>query len=228
MKKKQYFDETAFNAYNNKAFNESDYFSPINEFKRAVETLKAEGLDVSLNELKTYPSRFKDFDSGNEWDYRRHFNKLCDDALKRSGWLPNAEKERIRNNFMAVCKATEEAARTITSMMKGDYVFTDTENGVEIDIEATEEARRSDFIHDYDADLMAEHYKMLQAARESIAALNGFNAKHGIPKVSTPGMYDFGRFAQYILQTPDLEGNIAGLTEEQHEERTWEFFKIKK
>ena len=220
--RKQYFDERAFDKFCAKLGDTE------RRFNEAVAALRAEGIDVSVKELSTYPTRFNDMTSGDGMTYRRHFNKLYEDALKRSGWLPNEERERMRRSFMGVHDRTKAHAQVIAGIFACGYKFTDTPDGAVIDIEATEKEKRPDFIFDIDADAMAEHWAMLQEIRDKVKALNAYNLKHGIPMITTPGAYDFGGFAGYILNTHDINGDPIEVTQEQHDKSTWEFFKIKK
>lgn len=219
--RKQYFDERAFDKFCETLGRTEQ------RFNEAVAALRAEGLDVSVKELSTYPTRFKDLTSGDGSSYRIHFNKLYEQAIKTT-WLPNEEKERMRRNFMGVCKRTLAQAQIIAGIFACGYKFTDTPDGAVIDIEATEKEKRPDFIFDIDADAMAEHWAMLQEIHDKVKALNAYNLKHGIPMITTPGAYDFGGFARYILNTHDINGDPIEVTQEQHDKSTWAFFKIKK
>lgn len=221
-KKKQYFDEPAFAKFCNKLSTTEQ------RFNEAVAALRAEGMDVSVKELSTYPTRFDDLISGEGWTYRRHFNKLYEDALKRSGWLPNEEKERMHRSFMGVCSRTSAHAQVIAGVMGCNYKFKDTEDGAVIDIEATEEAQRPGFMYDVDADAMAQHWAMLQDIRDKIAALNAYNLKHGIPMMANPDIYDFGQFTGYILSRNNINGDPIEVTQEEHNGIVWQYFKIKK
>lgn len=221
-KKKDYFDERAFDKFSEKLA------TTDKRFNEAVAALRDEGIDVSVKELSTYPTRFNDLISGEGWTYRRHFNKLYEDAVKRAGWLPNEEKERMRRNFMGVCDRTMAHAQVIAGVFGSGYRFNDTPDGAVIDIDATEEAKRPDFICSIDADAMAEHWAMLQEVRDKVKALNVFNIKHGIPMIENPGMYDFGQFAGFVLNQKGIDGNPIEMTQEQHDKSTWEFFKVKK
>lgn len=220
--KQHYFDQPGFDKFCKNLENAEQ------RFNEAVAALRAEGLDVSVKELSTYPTRFDDLTSGEGWKYNRHFNKLYEDAVKRAGWLPNEEKERMHRNFMGVCNRTKGHAQVIAGTFGCNYKFTDTPDGAVIDIEATEEAKRKDFICGIDADAMAQHWDMLQEIRDKVNALNDFNRKHGIPVMQSPGAYDLGGFTGYVLGTRDIEGNTHDLTQEQHDKYTWQYFKIKK
>lgn len=219
---KQYFDAPGFDKFSR------GLERTQGRLREAVAILRSEGLDVSVKELSTYPKRFDDFNTGEGWKYRRHFDNLYNENVKRSGWLPNEEKNRMYQSYIDVAKRTHAAAQNITGIFDCGYKFKDTPEGAVIDIEATEEARRSDFIYDVDADAMAEHWERLNELRDKVKEFNQFNQKHGIPGIKAPGMYDFGGFAGYILNTHDINGDPIEVTQEQHDKSTWEFFKIKK
>lgn len=222
MNKKQHFNQTGFDKFCNGLARAEQ------RFNKAVETLRNEGIDVSVKALSSYPELFPDFDSGNGVSYLRHFNKLYEDAVKRAGWLPNAEKARMHNNFMEVWEQTKDAAQAIADIMSRGYKFVDTGNGAVIDIKATEEATRPNYIEDYDADLMAEHLNLMREIRQKVDALNNFNLKHGLPRVSAPNAYDLGGFTMYMLGLANADGVVTELTEEKHDEFTWQCFRIKK
>lgn len=222
MKNKNlYFDAEAFEKFSRGLERTAQSLS------ESVKALRAEGLDVSVAELSTYPKRFDDFNTGEGWTYRRHFRKLFEEAAKRVGWLPNAERERMEKNFMDVANRTAYHAQNITGIFDSGYVFQDTPEGAVLDKEATEEARRSDFFYEVDADAMAEHWKLMNELRAKVSEFNNFNLCHNLPPIAAPGLYDFGAFCGFVLSAKDREGNVYDMTEEQHNERVWERFRVK-
>lgn len=194
-------------------------------FAKAVELLKKEGLDVSAKELRTWPERFGDFAENDGARYKKHFVDLYKQAENRAGWLPMEERQRMFDSYNAVFNRTVNAASHINSaLMAGGCIIEDTPDGAAVDVEATEAEHRKQFIIPVHADKLEEHWSLLIAAKQAISDLKTWEAKNGMPQTGENGDYNsFGDFINGVRR--GIEGVVVNISREAHDKAVWHYFK---
>lgn len=197
-------------------------------FAEAVKQLKAEGIDVSAKELRTYPERFGDFAENDGKKYKAHFVALYKEAESRAGWLPMAERQSMFDNFIGVFNRTFSAATYITNAINFGCVISDMAEGAAVDIETTEKEHKRQFIIGVDAEAMATHWRMLNELRTKMQELKAWEVEHKMPMLSVPNIYDFGSFVHYVNNLGYGDGDPVTLTEEAHNKTVWPYFKTDK
>lgn len=219
-KQSTYFDAAGFERHCEKIAKHEE------QFAKAIQILRKEGMDVSAKELRTWVDRFGDFGENDGAKYKQHFVGLYKQSENRAGWLPMEERQRMFDSYLRVFKDTRDAASYVTNALIFGCIIKDTDEGAAVDVDATEADHKKRFIIPIHADKMEAHWNLLIAAKQAIDTLKEFEAAHGM-QVTMPGTHgDYNNFGNFINGVGLGVDNIKiDISREAHDKAIWHYFK---